>query len=152
MAYRNYNPDALTVNHAEPEEAAQKLGGPGQSRYSDRDRERERERERDRQRDRERDRRDKPPPPLPSGSSGASRYGPGPPPAGRGSYGTSSANSYGYGTGPISGGPPRDHGRPPNPNYRPPTVAPRDGNDRDALWPMFRAVDKDGEPFLLLCE
>jgi hypothetical protein len=40
------------------------------------------------------------------------------------------------------------HGRPPISNYRtPPTptpMPPRDGNDRDALWPMFRQVDKDG--------
>jgi peflin len=38
------------------------------------------------------------------------------------------------------------HGRPPISNYRtPPTpMPPREGNDRDALWPMFRQVDKDG--------
>jgi hypothetical protein len=23
-------------------------------------------------------------------------------------------------------------------------MLPRDGNDKDALWPMFRQVDKDG--------
>ncbi len=51
--------------------------------------------------------------------------------------------------GTVTGGSrPADHGRPPNPNYRPPTVAPRDGNDREALWPMFRSVDKDGEAAL----
>jgi hypothetical protein len=148
MAYRNhYNPDALTVNHAEPDEAANKL--PRTDRDRDRDRERlerlerdrerldrerrdrEREREREKERERERERREygKPPPPLP----GRSNYpaNPGPP------------GSYGYGTGPVNLKP-QDHGRPPNPGYRPPTAPPRDGNDRDALWPMFRSVDKDG--------
>jgi hypothetical protein len=51
--------------------------------------------------------------------------------------------SYGYGR----GGPPpgQHHGRPPVVNRPPPTPAPpRDGNDRDALWPLFKAVDKDG--------
>ncbi|CAK4033416.1 related to programmed cell death (calcium-binding) [Lecanosticta acicola] len=60
-------------------------------------------------------------------------------------------NSYGvtsppppsnYGQGP----PPQGyHNRPPIPEYqRPPTTAPpRDGNDRDALWPLFLQVDKN---------
>lgn len=62
-----------------------------------------------------------------------------------------SSNNYGmtsppppanYGQGP----PPQGyHNRPPIPDYqRPPTTAPpRDGNDRDALWPLFLQVDKN---------
>jgi hypothetical protein len=150
MAYRNhYNPDALTVNHAEPDEAANKLQRTDRDRDRDRDRlerlERDRERlERERadreradrerrERERERERREhgKPPPPLPSRTN----YPGSPAPPG----------SYGYGTGPInSTSRPQDHGRPPNPGYRPPTAPPRDGNDRATLWPMFRSVDKDG--------
>lgn len=56
-------------------------------------------------------------------------------------------NSYGspppqnYGQAP----PPQGyHGRPPIANRPPPTPAPpRDANDRDALWRLFGAVDKD---------
>ena len=46
------------------------------------------------------------------------------------------------GTAPPPGG---YHNRPPIPEQqRPPTVAPpRDGNDRDGLWPLFLQVDKD---------
>ncbi|KAK3675679.1 hypothetical protein LTR78_004320 [Recurvomyces mirabilis] len=48
---------------------------------------------------------------------------------------------------PTNSGPPPQgyHNRPPIPEQqRPPTVAPpRDGNDRDALWPLFLQVDKD---------
>lgn len=46
-----------------------------------------------------------------------------------------------YGTGP----PPQGyHGRPPVVQRPPPTPAPpRDGNDREALWRLFGAVDKD---------
>ncbi|KAF2201110.1 EF-hand [Delitschia confertaspora ATCC 74209] len=46
-----------------------------------------------------------------------------------------------YGQGP----PPQGyHGRPPIANRPPPTPAPpRDGNDREALWKLFGAVDKD---------
>lgn len=49
-----------------------------------------------------------------------------------------------YGSGPR---PSEYHNRPPIPAaQRPPTVPPpaaRDGNDRDALWPLFMAVDAD---------
>ncbi|KIW04050.1 uncharacterized protein PV09_04869 [Verruconis gallopava] len=50
--------------------------------------------------------------------------------------------NYGYGRqGPP---PPQNHGRAPVTNRPPPTPAPpRDANDRDALWPLFKAVDKD---------
>jgi hypothetical protein len=51
--------------------------------------------------------------------------------------------NYGYGRGGPP--PPQNHGRPPV-NRPPPTPAPpRDANDRDALWPLFKAVDKDGK-------
>jgi hypothetical protein len=172
MAYRgNYNPDALTVSHAEPDERPQDRRD--HHRRDDRDRrdsDRERlerlqrdrdrlereQRERDRV-ERERRRADKPAPPLPNeydyGGSSSSRYGAAPPPGpSRNPYGAGPSGGgpggYGYGTGPVNSGRPTDHGRTPNPQYRPPTVppvAPRDGNDRDALWPMFRSVDKDGE-------
>jgi len=51
-----------------------------------------------------------------------------------------------YGAGRL-GPPPASHGRPPS-NNRPPSasmtpVPPRDANDRDALWPLFKAVDRD---------
>lgn len=58
-------------------------------------------------------------------------------------YGSPPPQNYGYGR----GGPPphQSHGRPPVSNRPPPTPAPpRDANDRDALWPLFKAVDKDG--------
>ncbi|TID17491.1 hypothetical protein E2P81_ATG08065 [Venturia nashicola] len=49
-----------------------------------------------------------------------------------------------YGQGRV-GPPPGPHGRPPISTRPPPTPAPpRDGNDRDALWPLFKAVDKNG--------
>lgn len=70
-------------------------------------------------------------------------YG-GPPPQRTGAYSglTSPPPPSNYGQGP----PPQGyHNRPPIPDHqRPPTVAPpRDGNDRDALWPIFQQVDKD---------
>ncbi|KAJ9624813.1 hypothetical protein H2203_004763 [Taxawa tesnikishii (nom. ined.)] len=52
-------------------------------------------------------------------------------------------NNNNYQQGPPPAG---YHNRPPIPQQqRPPTVAPapRSGNDRDALWPLFVAVDKD---------
>ncbi|KAF1951838.1 EF-hand [Byssothecium circinans] len=54
----------------------------------------------------------------------------------------------GYGSPPpqtnYGQGPPLHHGRPPISQRPPPTPAPpRDGNDRDALWRLFGAVDKD---------
>ncbi|EMC95316.1 hypothetical protein BAUCODRAFT_72802 [Baudoinia panamericana UAMH 10762] len=66
-----------------------------------------------------------------------------PPP--RNTYGLTSPPppaNYGYGPPPQG-----HHNRPPIPDHqRPPTTAPpppRDGNDRDALWPIFLQVDKD---------
>lgn len=55
-------------------------------------------------------------------------------------YGSPPPQSYGQGP------PPQGyHGRPPIVNRPPPTPAPpRDGNDREALWRLFGAVDKDG--------
>lgn len=47
---------------------------------------------------------------------------------------------------PQAQGPPPSgyHNRPPIPAaQRPPNVAPQQANDRDALWPLFRAVDAD---------
>lgn len=58
-------------------------------------------------------------------------------------YGSPPPQNYGFGR----GGPPpsQSHGRPPVVNRPPPTPAPpKDANDRDALWPLFKAVDKDG--------
>ncbi|KXT07585.1 hypothetical protein AC578_10210 [Pseudocercospora eumusae] len=69
-----------------------------------------------------------------------------PPPPRGSSYGglTSPPPPASYGQGPAPQG---YHDRPPIPEHqRPPTVAPpppRDGNDRDALWPLFLQVDKD---------
>jgi len=68
-------------------------------------------------------------------------YGQGPQ---RNNYASPPPANYGQGQGP----PPQGyHNRPPIPdNQRPPTTAPpppRDGNDRDGLWPLFLQVDKD---------
>ncbi|KAE9967481.1 hypothetical protein EG328_008171 [Venturia inaequalis] len=49
--------------------------------------------------------------------------------------------NYGQGRG---GPPPGPHGRPPISRPPPTPAPPRDGNDRDALWPLFKAVDKNG--------
>lgn len=56
-------------------------------------------------------------------------------------YGSPPPQNYGHGR---LGPPPSSHGRPP-PSNRPPSASapPRDANDRDALWPMFKAVDRD---------
>ncbi|KAH9840473.1 programmed cell death protein (calcium-binding protein) [Teratosphaeria destructans] len=62
------------------------------------------------------------------------------PPPPRNNYTSPPPQNYGQGP------PPQGyHNRPPIPDHqRPPTVAPpRDGNDRDALWPLFLQVDKD---------
>ncbi|KAF2187068.1 EF-hand [Zopfia rhizophila CBS 207.26] len=55
-------------------------------------------------------------------------------------YGSPPPQNYGHGP------PPQGyHGRPPIQNRPPPTPQPpRDGNDREALWRLFGAVDKDG--------
>ena len=59
---------------------------------------------------------------------------------GYGGGGSPPPAAYGYGR---QGPPPAAHGRPPA--SRPPSVVPpRDGNDRDALWPLFKQVDRDG--------
>lgn len=57
-------------------------------------------------------------------------------------YGSPPPQTYGYGRGGPA--PPQTHNRPAVVNRPPPTPAPRDANDRDALWPIFKAVDKDG--------
>lgn len=71
---------------------------------------------------------------------GQSNYNQPPPPA-RNNFASPPPQSYGQGP------PPQGyHNRPPIPdNQRPPTTAPqppRDGNDREALWPLFLQVDK----------
>lgn len=49
--------------------------------------------------------------------------------------------SYGYQS---TGPPPKDHhNRPPQQPPATPAAPPRDANDRDSLWPLFKAVDKD---------
>ncbi|KAF2403882.1 EF-hand [Trichodelitschia bisporula] len=91
----------------------------------------------------------------PGQGRGSPRYGPGGPGGPGGpppgpdpryqDYGQSPPpQSYGYGRGGGGAPPPGGHGRPPVSNRPPPTPAPKDGNDREALWPLFRAVDKDG--------
>jgi len=73
---------------------------------------------------------------------GQQNYGPPAPPP-RNNI-TSPPPPASYGQGPPPAG---YHNRTPLPdNQRPPTTAPqppRDGNDRDALWPLFLTVDKD---------
>ncbi|KAF2750977.1 EF-hand [Sporormia fimetaria CBS 119925] len=55
-------------------------------------------------------------------------------------YGSPPPTNYGRGPPPPQG----SHNRPPVANRPPPTPAPpRDPNDRDALWKLFGAVDKD---------
>ncbi|KAF2459975.1 hypothetical protein BDY21DRAFT_337042 [Lineolata rhizophorae] len=159
MAYnKGYNPDALPA-HAEPEQAAQLLSSQGQSAAAP-----------PASASRPPRMSSKPGPPH-AGSGGyygdgrqpspryderpgpgggrydarydAGRYGDRPPPPPNPRYhGLGSPPPQSYGAGP----PPQGyHGRPPVSNRPPPTPAPpRDGNDRDALWPIFRAVDKDG--------
>jgi peflin len=159
MAYnRSYNPDALPA-HIEPDQAAAALASASKP---------------DRDRDRRSGGGSSSKPPPPSQSSrydDRGGYGgrPAPPPdpryddprrgggggrpisAGYGGVMTSPLpQSYGYDGRRDHDRPPPPgqgaHGRPPISNYRtPPTpMPPRDGNDRDALWPMFRQVDKDG--------
>lgn len=56
--------------------------------------------------------------------------------------------NYGHGPPPQS-----YHNRPPIAQRPPPTPAPpRDGNDRDALWKLFGAVDRDGSGALTEAE
>lgn len=128
MAYYNSNPDALPA-HAEPEQAAQMIGGGG---YDNR-----------------------PPPnrPPPAGANygggGAKPMSPRPdpyrqqqgynqPPPGRPQqYQTPPPGQF--------GGPPPGHigQRPPPVSRPPPTPAPPQGVD-PTLFPLFKAVDKDG--------
>ena len=67
---------------------------------------------------------------------------PAPPPAqGRQNHGSPPPQNYGYGP------PPQGyHGRPAVPNRVPAASPgpPGQGGDRDSLWPIFHAVDKDG--------
>jgi hypothetical protein len=151
MAYNrsNYNPDALPA-HVEPDQAAAMLSG-----KPDRDRDRDRERDR-----RSGGSRQQPPPPQPQPGPRYDSYGR--PPSSDPRYddrrgggrqggpahaaiGSPPPANYGYDRNNVPP-PPGNHGRPPINNYRPPPtpMPPRDGNDRDALWPMFRQVDKDG--------
>jgi hypothetical protein len=67
-------------------------------------------------------------------------------------YGVGSPPPANYGHGPPPAG---YHGRPPIAQQArpPPTPAPpRDANDRDALWGLFRAVDKNGRSSEILVE
>jgi len=105
---------------------------PSDHRYDDRQRYDERDRYDDRRYD-DRDRY--------NGRNGGSGGG------GGGGYGSPPPQSYGFqslGPPPAAG----SHGRPslaasqrPPPTPAPPP--PRDGNDREALWPIFKAVDKN---------
>jgi hypothetical protein len=149
MAYnKGFNPDRLPA-HAEPEQAAAMLSqGSRPPRTSS-----------------ARPDYNKPPPAVPSSRNDyrpEERYGGRPssydsrPPPGayndsrydsryndsRPSVGSPPPANYGHGP------PPQHyHGRPPIAQQQrpPPTPAPpRDANDRDALWRLFGAVDKDG--------
>ncbi|KAK5011478.1 hypothetical protein LTR28_001995 [Elasticomyces elasticus] len=157
MAYnRGSNPDALPA-HVEPEQAAQMMyrnpaqAPPRQPSYSSR----LPPQQPSAQTLRTDDTRYSRPPQQPAQS-----YGSAPPPqpsynAGP-SYGDSRQQSqrFGeyprqpatYGTGPPPPPPSGYHNRPPIPqNARPPQTPapPRDASDREALWPLFLAVDKD---------
>jgi peflin len=85
------------------------------------------------------------PPPPPPQQQQQHNYNQAPPPQQppqRNTYGSPPPpGNYGANAPP----PPQFHNRPPIPEtQRPPTVAPpRDGNDRDGLWPLFLQVDKD---------
>ncbi|KAF4308951.1 putative peflin protein [Botryosphaeria dothidea] len=160
MAYnKGYNPDALPA-HAEPDQAAAALSQAQQQRVSPRP-----------AYSSPRPDFNKPPPPLPTnygsgrppadpyahrpppgayddGRQHSPRYG-APPPAQHHAHGGSlggyaSPPPQNYGSAP----PPADfnHGRPPlgSGSRPPPTPAPpRDANDREALWRIFGAVDKN---------
>ncbi|KAF2467551.1 EF-hand [Lindgomyces ingoldianus] len=157
MAYnKGFNPDRLPA-HAEPEQAAALLSGNNQ------------QAPRPPRTSSARPDHNKPPPPVPSrqelrpGDGYGRGYDSRPPP---GAYNDPRYNSQqhsprydqqrhdprfdGYGSPPPQnygqGPPPQGyHGRPPVVNRPPPTPAPpRDGNDREALWRLFGAVDKDG--------
>jgi hypothetical protein len=90
----------------------------------------------------------KPPPPIPRKDSGASRSSPQ----------MQSSNDYGHGSSPPlrqdhMNPPPVNFGRrhspshskPPPVSRPPPSPAPPNGAD-PALWPLFKAVDKNGIP------
>ncbi|KAB2577726.1 Programmed cell death protein 6 [Lasiodiplodia theobromae] len=157
MAYnKGYNPDALPA-HAEPDQAAAALSQAQQQRISPRP-------SYSSPRPSGPDY-NKPPPPLPNHGGGGGghyyndgrqhspRFGGGPPPPQHGHHGSSA----GGGVGGYSSPPPQNygaapapssfnHGRPPlsQAGRPPPTpVPPRDPNDREALWRLFGAVDKN---------
>ncbi|PVH98567.1 EF-hand [Periconia macrospinosa] len=155
MAYnKGFNPDRLPA-HAEPEQVAAAAQGGRPHRNSN-----------------ARPDYNKPPPPAPSRqelrpndrySGGPSAYDSRPPP---GAYQDSRYDARpnaqsprydqarhdprydGYGSPPpqtnYGQGPPLHHNRPPVQRPPPTPAPPRDGNDRDALWRLFGAVDKDG--------
>ncbi|RPA88237.1 EF-hand [Ascobolus immersus RN42] len=126
MAYRGENPNALPA-HAEPDQAAQVLGG-----YDQRQ--------------------------QPAGRGGPRPQGNYPPlRSSSASYGAGASQSphgqqqqqggphYGLASPPNAGGygPPGPQQRPPPVSRPPPTPAPPPGAD-PTLWPLFKAVDKDG--------
>ncbi|TKA76318.1 hypothetical protein B0A55_04192 [Friedmanniomyces simplex] len=167
MAYnRGYNPDALPA-HAEPEQAAAMLQGqkPGTAPPPPRQHSASTASNfikpvppppQQQQNLRPQDGYGRPPPQGQGyNQAGPGPYGAGPPPPsqqqGYNDYGRAQSPRYDqynpnqqssrYGS---QGG---YHNRPPIPDHqRPPTTAPpppRDGSDRDALWPLFLQVDKD---------
>ena len=85
------------------------------------------------------------PPPQQQANSGHYRQGSGGGSGGSGFPGSPVPSAYGHGR---LGPPPTTLGRPPAqnrpPSTGPPLPPPRDGNDREALWPLFRQVDRDG--------
>ncbi|KAI9053671.1 hypothetical protein LZ554_002625 [Drepanopeziza brunnea f. sp. 'monogermtubi'] len=88
----------------------------------------------------------KPAPPIPAGHQ--RRQSSGMQPANHGSYGPPPPKpSYGYSSPPPStnygGRPAPVQNKPPPMSRPPPTPAPTNGAD-PALWPLFKAVDKDG--------
>ncbi|KAF1981012.1 EF-hand [Aulographum hederae CBS 113979] len=172
MAYnKGYNPDALPA-HAEPEQAAQMLGS-GSSPSSSQQTVPGASRPHANSRPEQSSYYNKPPPPAPQnlrpgddsyhrnsyGSGSSSRPSPTPVNAGdrpryeeresdSGGYGSPPPQNYGFGSLDAR---PSGHSRPPV--QRPPaTPAPGRGDEgnrerdreREALWPIFRAVDKDG--------
>lgn len=132
MAYnKGFNPDRLPM-HAEPEQAAAMMSGRTSSARPDYSK--------------------RPDDRYGGGGRGGGGYDSRPAPGTYqhdaryrhdGHYGVGSPPPANYGHGP----PPQGyHGRPPiaAQSRPPPTPAPpRDGNDRDALWRLFGAVDKD---------
>jgi len=90
----------------------------------------------------------KPAPPLPTEQYGGRRPSPQMQPPANYGYGSPPPQNYGFSSPPLGSHGPRPHSgsasRPQPMSRPPPSPAPPAGAD-PALWPLFKAVDKDGD-------